>query len=82
MRRIIGGLTALAATGSSPVWAHPGHGTTDPATVSHFVFEPMHSVPLVLMLLATGAAWLIYRRRKSAARENLVAEPVRKKNEI
>jgi hypothetical protein len=50
--------------------------------VSHFVLEPIHAAPLVLLLLATGAVWLIHRRRKNSVRENLVAEPARKKNEM
>jgi hypothetical protein len=81
MRRIIGGLAALAAAGSGTAWAHPGHGTTDPATVSHFVLEPIHAAPLVLLLLATGAVWLISRRRKTSARKTLVVEPARKNSE-
>jgi hypothetical protein len=33
--------------------AHPGHGHTDPGSLTHYLTEPIHVIPLAL---AAGAA--------------------------
>jgi hypothetical protein len=53
---------------TSPALAHPGHGITEGTSVIHYVVEPLHIGP-VLLLLATGfttALWL--KRRRNSLR--------------
>jgi hypothetical protein len=33
-------------------WAHPGHGMTDPETPAHYVIEPVHAVPVLILIAA------------------------------
>ena len=42
-------------------WPHPGHGVTDPETPAHYVVEPVHAWP-VLILVGT-IALVTYRVR-------------------
>ena len=42
-------------------FAHPGHGVTDDQSVVHYVAEPVHSLPLVLLGAACAAGWLVFR---------------------
>ncbi len=55
---------------ASPVLAHPGHGVTEGDSAAHYLFEPLHAAPVVLVLMAGLAAgvWL-KRRRNALARE-------------
>lgn len=48
-------LTMLAT--SSTLFAHPGHGVTDPQTVAHQLVEPVHAVPWML-IVAVGITLL------------------------
>jgi ABC-type uncharacterized transport system permease subunit len=45
---------------------HPGHGTTAPGSVIHYVTEPVHVVTLVLvavaLLVVAGALWSLALR--------------------
>jgi hypothetical protein len=41
--------------------AHPGHGVTDDQSVVHYVAEPVHSLPLVLLGAACASGWLVLR---------------------
>ena len=45
---------------------HPGHGTTAPSSLIHYVTEPMHVVTLVLSAVAllgiAGALWRLALR--------------------
>ena len=43
---------------SSPlaVWAHPGHGTGDSDAATHYVTEPVHALPIGLVLSIIVAA--------------------------
>ncbi|MEO8840459.1 MAG: hypothetical protein ABI591_00925 [Kofleriaceae bacterium] len=49
--------------------AHPGHGTTDPSSLRHYLTEPLHVVALVAVLAVTIelVLWLV-KRRESASR--------------
>jgi hydrogenase/urease accessory protein HupE len=49
-------LTTLAA---APLWAHPGHGTTDPQSPAHLA-EPVHLAPIAAVIL--GVAILAARK--------------------
>jgi hypothetical protein len=48
---------------------HPGHGTTQPGSLVHYVAEPVHAVVIVLaavaLVLAAGALGLIAFRKKA-----------------
>lgn len=46
--------------------AHPGHGTTDPHSVTHYVAEPVHAAPLLALFAAAAVAIsLLAARRRS-----------------
>lgn len=48
--------------------AHPGHGSTEPSSITHFVLEPVHAVPLVVLgVLTVGMALFVRRRRVAKA---------------
>jgi hypothetical protein len=61
-------LLALIFLVAAPVSgvAHPGHGTRDPAAVSHYLLEPNHLLPLLVLCLAAGGIWMALRRRRGA----------------
>ena len=46
---------------------HPGHGTTAPGSVIHYVAEPVHAVTIVVvamvLLIAAGAFWMLLRKK-------------------
>ena len=45
--------------------AHLGHGTTDHHAVLHYVAEPLHVVPLLVMLAAAVGISLLAARRRT-----------------
>lgn len=56
--------TFLLTAGAQSVLAHPGHGTTEPTTVAHLA-EPVHMLPILLAVGATGLiGLLIFRQRR------------------
>jgi hypothetical protein len=50
---------------ASTLVAHPGHGTTAPDTVEHYVFEPVHAIPVVVLVAAIAVGVVVRRRRRS-----------------
>jgi hypothetical protein len=50
------------------VLAHPGHGTTVPASWLHYFTEPEHVIPIVLAIAAIVAI-AVLRRRASRHRD-------------
>jgi len=46
---------------------HPGHGTTQPGSVVHYLVEPVHVVSVVLavaaLVVAAGALWFALLRK-------------------
>jgi hydrogenase/urease accessory protein HupE len=55
----------VAAAGA---WAHPGHGETSGQTLTHYLTEPHHVLPLAAMILmSVGIFLVIYARRKKRA---------------
>lgn len=60
-------LAFLSTAGASTVLAHPGHGTTDPTTVSH-ITEPVHVLPILLSTLMMGGLAVIGIRRLQQAK--------------
>lgn len=60
--------TLLAVMRAAPVWAHPGHGTTDPTSPSHAA-EPVHLLPVVLLAVAIALGGFSVVRRFQKVRE-------------
>ncbi len=54
-------LITLSMLVPSLALAHPGHGSTPPSSVAHYLVEPEHSV---LLLVAVVAAALIFLDRR------------------
>lgn len=44
--------------------AHEGHGVLEGHTLGHYVFNPMHAIPVVAVVLVV--AIVLYRRRQIA----------------
>jgi hypothetical protein len=46
---------------------HPGHGTTAPGSVIHYVAEPVHAVTIgvvaMVLLIAAGALAMLLRKK-------------------
>lgn len=46
---------------------HPGHGTTQPGSVIHYVAEPVHAIVIVgaavALVLAAGAIGMLLRKK-------------------
>ena len=61
--------TVLATASSmvlsaSTLWAHPGHGQIPSDTPAHYLFEPLHAIPLLAFVaLIAGAAFYAGRAR-------------------
>ncbi|QDT52673.1 hypothetical protein Pan44_06850 [Caulifigura coniformis] len=73
MRLFAYSLTAcLVCTGS--LLAHPGHGVTEGDSTMHYLVEPIHIAPVVLLLVAGFGVGLWLKRR----RNSLKRVPVRK----
>ena len=64
--RRITGATACLMLQADFVWAHPGHGVTDPEGPAHYVLEPLHALPVLLVALSIAAVWGVLRRRRAA----------------
>ena len=50
-------LAALVCCCPATLLAHPGHGTTEPETISHYALEPIHLLPVAVLIAATGIVW-------------------------
>ncbi len=61
MNRILHLAVALVLLDGALVSAHPGHGTTPPESVRHYVLEPVHGLPLLLLVGAVVAVSLAYQ---------------------
>jgi hypothetical protein len=45
--------------------AHPGHGSENPLSPGHYVFNPEHAAPIVLALVVSViVSWLLIVRSK------------------
>ncbi len=57
MRFLLTCCTFIALSASA--WAHPGHGTTEPETVTHWFIEPQHNWWIaVALILAAIIIWI------------------------
>jgi len=61
MKKLLFLFVTLAAT--SAAFAHPGHGTTGGFTITHYITEPVHAIPL-LFAIVLGIV-LVRKERKS-----------------
>lgn len=61
MNRILHLAAAFFLLRGSLLWAHPGHGTTPPESVRHYVLEPVHGLPLLGLVAAVVAVSLAYQ---------------------
>jgi len=52
-------LLVLVAVLPLNTWAHEGHGTSPAQTIAHYVSEPMHLAPAILLV---GIAIYAYKR--------------------
>lgn len=55
MHRAAALATALWFLGAAAADAHPGHGATPPDSLRHYVLEPVHGLPLLLLVAAVVA---------------------------
>jgi len=56
----------LLLSGFTPLFAHPGHGTTEGHSLIHYLSEPMHAMVLaaVIIMIASSVTWFMLRKRK------------------
>lgn len=59
--RIVIAITTLVL--SHAAVAHPGHGTGEGTDAAHFLTEPVHLAPLVLVAAVGLLGWRLRRRR-------------------
>ena len=67
MKKLLFLFVTLAAT--SAAFAHPGHGTTGGFTITHYITEPVHALPL-LFAIVLGIV-LVRKERKSIRTNNV-----------
>ncbi len=67
MHRSIAWLAACLMLCPESASAHPGHGVTQPETAAHYVLEPLHALPVLLIALAIGGVLHAARLRRKAA---------------
>lgn len=55
---------AISSVFGATAFAHGGHGVTPPASLMHYLIEPLHVLPELAPLgLVAIAAWLLRRKR-------------------
>lgn len=64
--RTIKNLSVLLMLTAMPFFAiaHEGHGVLEGHTLGHYVFNPLHAIPVVAVILVV--AIVLYRRRQVA----------------
>jgi hypothetical protein len=68
MHRTFAWLAACLLLPAEAAWAHPGHGVTPPDSPAHYVLEPLHALPVLLIVLAIVGVRVVSRRRARAVR--------------
>jgi hypothetical protein len=66
MRFAFSFVTAVLLTASQAL-GHPGHGVTDGDSTVHYLTEPLHIGPVVVLVSAGVATAVWLKRRKRAA---------------
>ncbi len=67
MRSVIA-FVCLFAASTSPVFGHPGHGTSDGGAAWHYMTSPYHvgtGVVALLVVAAVGVSVRAYRRKRA-----------------
>ena len=49
------------------LFAHPGHGTTDPSSWRHYLTEPIHGIAAVAAIALAIALWRLAITRERRA---------------
>ena len=62
-------LCLTAVLTASPALAHPGHGVTEGNSLVHYLLEPLHIAPVLLLLTAGIATLVTLNRRKKSMRQ-------------
>ena len=66
MKKIIAALSLFILCMPFNSIAHPGHGTTDGYTITHYFTEPVHAVIAVGMLTAVAVyIWQVRKNRQA-----------------
>ena len=65
MCRCLTWISAFLVFPAGSAWAHPGHGVTDSQGPAHYLIEPLHVLPVLLLGLAIGGVWTSTRRWRS-----------------
>ena len=68
---------AACLTTSGSLLAHPGHGVTDASSPAHYILEPLHIAPV--LIVATAAAVVFWLLRRKDDDDDLRRERVRKR---
>jgi hypothetical protein len=56
-------ISVIASGLASDVMAHAGHGVTAPASIAHYLLEPLHMLPAFAPLAVVGVTiWLLRRK--------------------
>lgn len=72
MKRLLISSPAVFTCLPGVVWGHAGHGVTPPDAPQHYVLEPIHSLPVVLIALSAVGLWgvsRLVRKRATSARD-------------
>lgn len=57
-------IAVLGSTAPVTAFAHDGHGIFSAHSIMHYLAEPLHVGPLVIVVIAI-AGWAIWRRKKA-----------------
>lgn len=58
----------LLLTGATAIMAHPGHGESKGHSLIHYFSEPIHAIPLILVIaIAAGVIYMAYSKLKKQA---------------
>lgn len=71
MHRRLAWLAACLLLPVDAAWAHPGHGVTPPESPAHYVLEPIHALPVLLIVFAIIGVRVISRHRARAAQREV-----------
>ena len=64
----LGFFSAACVALASPLFAHPGHGTTEPTSPLHAA-EPVHLLPVLILATVVACGGFLVVRRFKLARE-------------
>lgn len=58
----------LLLTGTTAIMAHPGHGESTGHSLIHYFSEPIHAIPLILVIaIAAGVIYVAFFKNKKQA---------------